>query len=89
MLVGAPQAAQNPQFEVASVKPSNGAPIGAPGTDGGPGTRYPERFATKATLQGLVYRAFGLVDFQEQIRGPAWTSKRRIRHLRSCPTRNY
>jgi uncharacterized protein (TIGR03435 family) len=67
--------ASNLTFDVVSLKPSTGAPIGAPNSDGGPGTRYPERFATNATLRGLVFRAFGLVDFQEQIAGPGWIDK--------------
>jgi uncharacterized protein (TIGR03435 family) len=62
-------------FDVASVKPSTGAAIGAPNSDGGPGTRYPERFATNTTLRVLVYRAFGLTDFQEQIAGPGWIDR--------------
>lgn len=63
---------RTPAFEVVSLKPSTGALIGAPNSDGGPGTRYPERFATNATLRGLIFRAFGLVDIEEQISGPKW-----------------
>jgi uncharacterized protein (TIGR03435 family) len=63
----------NLTFDVASVKLSTGAPLGNPGTDGGPGTRYPERYATGiATLRGLLWKAYGLVDSQEQISGPGW-----------------
>jgi uncharacterized protein (TIGR03435 family) len=62
-------------FDVASIKLSTGAPIGAPNSDGGPGTRYPERFATNATLRGLAYRAFGLIDYQGPLAGPNWIDK--------------
>jgi uncharacterized protein (TIGR03435 family) len=68
------QAAEsNLTFEVVSLKLSTGAPLGNPGTDGGPGTRFPERYATgNATLRGLLWKAYGLIDFQEQISGPGW-----------------
>ena len=59
-------------FEVASVKLSTGAPVGPPNSDGGPGTRYPEWFGTDTTLQGLIFRAYGLVSIEEQISGPGW-----------------
>jgi uncharacterized protein (TIGR03435 family) len=62
----------NLTFEVASVKLSTVPPAGPPNTDGGPGTRYPERYSAFTTLRGFLFRAFGLVDFQQQISGPAW-----------------
>jgi uncharacterized protein (TIGR03435 family) len=59
-------------FEAASVKLSNGAPVGPPNSDGGPGTRYPEWFGTDTTLRWLLFRAYGLSSAEEQVSGPGW-----------------
>lgn len=63
-------------FEVASVKLSTTPPPGDPCppacTDGGPGTRYPERYAPFTTLRSLLFRAFDLIDAEQQISGPGW-----------------
>ena len=64
--------ASGQSFSVASLKPSAGAPAGTPGTDGGPGTRIPTRYATSSTLRGFIFRAYGLDDYQQQISGPKW-----------------
>lgn len=59
-------------FEVATVKLSTGASVGPPNSDGGPGTRYPEWFGTDTTLRGLLVTAYGLVNQEGQVSGPAW-----------------
>jgi uncharacterized protein (TIGR03435 family) len=58
-------------FEVASVKPSG--PHSVRNSDGGPGSHDPERFAfTSAVLRDLLFRAYGVDFYREQIEGPAW-----------------
>ncbi len=57
-------------FEVASVKPSG--PNSIRGSNGGPGTSDPGLFSfSSATLQDILFRAYGLADVQ-QIVGPKW-----------------
>jgi uncharacterized protein (TIGR03435 family) len=67
------------EFEVASVKAS--APVTSVGgvrISGGPATRDPERFTfTGATLRALLFRAYGLIDIEQQITGPEWIGKER------------
>lgn len=58
-------------FEVASVRPSG--PQSVRGSNGGPGTRDPERFTfSKAVLRDLLFRAYGVEDYWAQISGPGW-----------------
>lgn len=58
-------------FEVTSVKPSGSQSVRM--SNGGPGTRDPERFTfSKAVLRDLLYRAYSLDDPYAQISGPAW-----------------
>jgi uncharacterized protein (TIGR03435 family) len=77
-LVFGQAAESNLSFEVASLKLSMGASLGNPGTDGGPGTRFPERYATGiATLRGLLWKAYGLVDAEQQVSGPGWIDTER------------
>ncbi len=69
------QAAENsPTFEVASVKPSG--PGSVRGSEGGPGTRDPERYTyTRADLRDLLFDAYlrtGVEDYRRQISGPGW-----------------
>ena len=60
-----------PSFEVASVRLSG--PESNRGSNGGPGTRDPERFTfNRADLRDLIFRAYGLEDYQAQIAGPSW-----------------
>ncbi len=60
-----------PAFEAASVKPSG--PQSVRNSDGGPGTRNPERFLfTGAVLRDLLFSAYGLDNYQQQISGPGW-----------------
>jgi uncharacterized protein (TIGR03435 family) len=89
------QAPPKLEFEVASVKPS--APAAAPGETarrelsgvsviGGPGTRFPDRFTFNgATLRALLFRAYGLVDMQQQISGPAWIGTERYAVVAKLP----
>ncbi len=57
-------------FEVASIKPSG--PNSIRGSDGGPGSRDPERYIFgKARLGDLIFLAYGL-RFEGQISGPGW-----------------
>jgi uncharacterized protein (TIGR03435 family) len=58
-------------FEVASVKPSG--PKSFRNSDGGPGSRDPERFTfTRADLRDLLFLAYGVKYYREQISGPGW-----------------
>jgi uncharacterized protein (TIGR03435 family) len=57
-------------FDVASVKLATVAPAGAPNSDGGPGTRFPERYSAFKNLRGYLFTAYGLDDAQQQISGP-------------------
>lgn len=60
-----------PSFEVASVKPSG--PQSVRNSEGGPGSGDPERFSfTKSDLRDLIFIAYGLKDYEEQISGPRW-----------------
>jgi uncharacterized protein (TIGR03435 family) len=62
-------------FEVASVKLSG--PQSIRGSDGGPGTRDPERFTFGgAGWRDLLGLAYGLEDAQQQISGPGWIDSR-------------
>lgn len=63
---------QVPEFDAVSIKLSTGAAHGPPNSDGGPGTRYPEWFGTNSTLRMLMSRAYGLINAEKQISGPAW-----------------
>src|SRR5258708_29249242 len=70
------QSTDKPSFEVACVKPSG--PKSVRNSEGGPGTKEPERFVfTSATLHDLVFRAYGLVVYREQISGPSWIENER------------
>ena len=69
------QAAEgNLAFAVASVRPSG--PQSVRGSNGGPGTRDPERFTfSGAVLRDLLFNAYlkiGVDDYREQISGPGW-----------------
>jgi uncharacterized protein (TIGR03435 family) len=65
-----------PAFEVASVKRSG--PQSLRNSDGGPGSNDPGRFSfTSAVLRDLLYRAYGVDDYQQQISGPAWIDSER------------
>jgi uncharacterized protein (TIGR03435 family) len=58
-------------FEVASVRPSG--PKSIQGSDGGPGSRDPERYTDgNAPLRSLIFTAYGLKFYDEQISGPGW-----------------
>jgi uncharacterized protein (TIGR03435 family) len=63
-------------FEVASLKPLgplSGSGIGGIFVRGGPGTSDPGQFTYRgARLRDLVFRAYGLIDIQQQIVGPEW-----------------
>jgi uncharacterized protein (TIGR03435 family) len=66
----------NPSFEVASVKPSG--PQSVRNSNGGPGSRDPERFTyNSAVLRDLLFRAYGLIYYREQISGPGWIDTER------------
>ena len=70
-LLGAPLAFAQTQFDAASVKLSG--PNSSRLSEGGPGTRDPERFRySRAVLRDLVFIAYGLQEYQEQIAGPGW-----------------
>jgi uncharacterized protein (TIGR03435 family) len=65
------EAAAQTVFEVASVKPSG--PQCVRMSDGGPGSHDPERFSyTSAHLRDLLFVAYGLIDYEQQISGPGW-----------------
>jgi uncharacterized protein (TIGR03435 family) len=65
-------AQQLPTFEVASVKRSSG-PTSACGSNGGPGTHDPELYTNNcARLRGLIFEAYGLTYYNEQVAGPGW-----------------
>lgn len=76
IVVCAPVSAQNPEFEVASVRPA------APGTrgtrcSGGPGTSDPALFTcANCNLSTLVMMAYGLRAFQ--LAAPAWMQTSRL-----------
>lgn len=62
---------RNLSFEVGSVKPSR--PKSVRNSDGGPGSRDPERFTfTGADLRDLLFLAYGVKYYREQISGPGW-----------------
>jgi uncharacterized protein (TIGR03435 family) len=64
-------AQQLPAFEAASVKRS--AANRVCGSDGGPGTHDPELYTNNcARLRGLIFEAYGLAYYNEQVAGPAW-----------------
>ncbi len=64
-------AAFGQEFEAASVKLSGEQSVRM--SNGGPGSRDPERYTyNKALLHDLVYEAFGLSHYREQIEGPGW-----------------
>jgi uncharacterized protein (TIGR03435 family) len=64
-------AQQLPTFEVASVKRSG--PDSVRMSNGGPGTRDPELYTFKrAVLRDLVFNAYGLDFYREQVAGPGW-----------------
>lgn len=57
------------RFEVASIRPSG--PQSLEGTDGGPGSRSPERWVSgQTTLLGLLVQAYDVEDFQIQSKIP-------------------
>jgi hypothetical protein len=73
-----PAAAGRLSFEVASLKPSG--PRSIRGSDGGPGSRDPERFTFgSATLRDLLFNAYRAPqdDYHEQISGPGWIDTER------------
>jgi uncharacterized protein (TIGR03435 family) len=58
-------------FEVASVKRSGSESVRM--SNGGPGTKDPERFTfSRAGLRDLIYRAYAVDDPYAQISGPGW-----------------
>ena len=69
--------AQDPNFEVASVKPAGAFQPGRPvGMRGGPGTNDPGQISWNfITLQDLILRAYDLKEFQ--ISAPSWISSER------------
>jgi uncharacterized protein (TIGR03435 family) len=70
-------------FEVASVKPSG--PQSVRGSHGGPGTSDPGQFSfSSATLQDILYRAYGLEDVQ-QISGPSWLGEEKYDFICKIP----
>lgn len=74
ILLGASFANAQNQFEAASVKPSG--PRSVRMSRGGPGTRDPERYSySRAVLRDLVFTAYGLQEYNEQITGPGWVDK--------------
>jgi uncharacterized protein (TIGR03435 family) len=53
--------------------PQSGIDVGGISVNGGPGTHDPGQFTYRgATLRALIFRAYQLVDIQQQIAGPAW-----------------
>jgi uncharacterized protein (TIGR03435 family) len=64
-------------LDAASVKLSNGANVGPPNSNGGPGTRYPGWFGTVGTLRTLVSLAYELVNAEGQVSGPGWIDSQR------------
>jgi uncharacterized protein (TIGR03435 family) len=68
-------AQQLPAFEVASIRPHQG-PVtvsGGCGSNGGPGTHDPELYTNNcAPLRNLIFVAYGLDYFNEQVAGPGW-----------------
>jgi uncharacterized protein (TIGR03435 family) len=47
-------------------------------SEGGPGSSDPGQFSfTSAVLRDLLFRAFGLDDYEQQISGPAWIDSER------------
>lgn len=64
-------AAFGQQFDAASVRLSG--PQSVRGSSGGPGSHDPERYTFgKAVLRDLVFQAFGLTYYREQVDGPGW-----------------
>jgi uncharacterized protein (TIGR03435 family) len=67
--------AQRLEFEVASIRPHQG-PVtvaGGCGSNGGPGTHDPELYTNNcARLRGLIFEAYGLDYYNEQVAGPGW-----------------
>jgi uncharacterized protein (TIGR03435 family) len=58
-------------FDAASLKQSG--PQSIRGSEGGPGSRDPGRFTFgSAALRELLGRAYGVVDYQQQVAGPGW-----------------
>jgi len=68
--LSAQSADKNLTLDAVSIKLAGGINHGPPGSDGGPGTRYPELFGADATVRKLIARAYGLIDAQQQISGP-------------------
>jgi len=69
------EAAAQTVFEVASVKPSG--PQCVRMSDGGPGSHDPERFSyTSAHLRDLLFVAYGLIDYEQQISGPGGSTRK-------------
>lgn len=71
LALSAQSADNNPTLDAVSIKLADGTNHGPPNSDGGPGTRYPELFGADATVRKLIARAYGLIDAQQQISGPA------------------
>jgi uncharacterized protein (TIGR03435 family) len=64
-------AQQLPTFEAASVKRSGADSVRM--GNGGPGTRDPELYTfNRAVLRDLIFNAYGLDFYREQVAGPAW-----------------
>jgi uncharacterized protein (TIGR03435 family) len=75
LLAGGPLFSQSSatSFEVASVRPYVDSGRGPRGTDGGPGTRDPERYTGRGmSLRLYLCVAFDTADCDEQIAGPSW-----------------
>src|SRR5580704_8871831 len=63
-------------FEVASLKPAK--PQSPRMSDGGPGSHDPERYTFNgADLRDLIFTAYPLENYREQVSGPAWIDAER------------
>jgi uncharacterized protein (TIGR03435 family) len=66
-------AGRTPSFEVAAVRPYSQQQGGPTGTEGGPGTRDPERYRGRGMpLRLYLCVAFATADCQRQVSGPGW-----------------
>jgi uncharacterized protein (TIGR03435 family) len=83
--LAAAHAATDPQFEVASVKPSpqaNGLPH-PPAFTGGPGTATPNRFTVRdAHLKNLILKAYAIEDYQ--LSAPSWVANPNYLSMDGC-----
>lgn len=86
-LAASGQLAPPPAFDAASLKPAPPIKgIGGIYLNGGPGSRDPGQFTYRgATLRGLLFRAYGLIDAQQQVTGPAWIDSDRFDLVAKIP----